>query len=163
MLSLSLPLNPSQSSPPTPACDIIQARCNDVDNETMDSSTHTPTAPIRLKDKRRFTLSQNIELSPWWVLFSLCLSHWHSLLPTTPRTRPQIARHIIIVVFNLCAPKEIANTACPALSAALQTWITTQRRLNRQIRQYYIRWIVYPAMVGEVKTRAFSRCPPDGI
>lgn len=54
----------SQSCPPSPACDIIQARCNDVDNETMDSSTHTPTAPIRLEDKRRFTLSQNIELSP---------------------------------------------------------------------------------------------------
>lgn len=53
-----------QSVIPSPACDIIQARCNDVDNETMDSSTHTPTAPIRLEDKRRFTLSQNMELSP---------------------------------------------------------------------------------------------------
>lgn len=118
------PQSVSQSSP-SPACDIIQARCNDVDNETMDSSTHTPTAPIRLEDKRRFTLSQNtrtVALMSFVLSLVLSFSHWHFLLATTtPRTRPQIARHIIIVVFNLCAPKEIANTACPALSAALQT------------------------------------------
>lgn len=97
------------------SCDIIQARCNDVDNETMDSSTHTPTAPAHTEQGPRQKALHDDNCVVWWV------SVLSSSLPSIyPRTRPQIARHIIIVVFNLCAPKEIANSACP-LFATLQT------------------------------------------
>lgn len=84
------PQSVSQSSP-SPACDIIQARCNDVDNETMDISTHTPTAPIRLEDKRRFTLSQNtrtVALMSFVLSFSPALSLAFSLGDDDPPDTP---------------------------------------------------------------------------
>lgn len=107
------PQSVSQSSP-SPACDIIQARCNDVDNETMDSSTHTPTAPIRLEDKRRFTLSQNtrtVALMSFVLSLSLSLSltgilswqrrppgHAHKLLGT------------LLLSFLICVPQKKLQT-----------------------------------------------------
>lgn len=173
MLSLSLnphvpvPVPVFIRVPPSHACDIIQARCNDVDNDTMDSSTHTPniTAPLfGWRQKTLHAVSENMELSPWWVFFSLFLSH----LPTTPRTRPQIARHIIIVVFNLCAPKEIANTHTHTQPARI---VCSTSNVNKTqpaqvespdtkstMYSNYIRWIVFLVLGDGRDDDAFSRC-----
>lgn len=101
------------------SCDIIQARCNELDKGTMDSSTHTPNAHThthtlsRAQDKRRSTsttLSSDDEFHSLCLLLSVFLFYFLLLCPASRRGHAHKLLGTLLLSFLICVPQKKLQT-----------------------------------------------------